>query len=241
MEENGRVPSVNAAVMVREMPAEERPRERLARYGADVLASAELIAILLRTGTAGTDVMAVANGLLSRFGGLGGLARASLAEMSAAPGIGPAKAAELKAAIALGVRAASESPDSRKLLKSPEDVADYMLHRMSLQSQEVVVVLNLDTRMRLLQESKVYEGSVHQAHVRFGELLRDALKVNASSIVLVHNHPSGDPTPSAADIAMTKGLVAAGELMGVDVQDHIIMGGGRYVSMQAARLGLAKS
>jgi DNA repair protein RadC len=235
------VRTTNGAVMVREMPAEERPRERLARYGADVLGTAELIAILLRTGTAGTDVMAVASGLLSRFGGLGGLARASLVELGAAPGIGPAKAAELQAAIALGVRAASVSPESRPLLRSPEDVAEMLLHEMSLLEREHVRVMNLDTRLRLLSITEVYVGSVHQAHVRFGELLRDAIRVGASSVVLVHNHPSGDPTPSLADIAMTKGLVAAGGLMDVDVHDHIVIGGGRYVSMKVANLGFATS
>ena len=173
MEENGRVPSVNAAVMVREMPAEERPRERLARYGADVLASAELIAILLRTGTAGTDVMAVADGLLVRdFGGLEGLARASVAEMSAVPGIGPAKAAELKAAITLGVRAASVSPDSRaQLLKSPEDVADlHAAPRCRCSHREHVrVVLNLERAIAVAARNRrCTNGSVHQAHVRYG-------------------------------------------------------------------------
>lgn len=240
MEENGRVPGADGTAMVREMPAEERPRERLARYGADVLGTAELIAILLRTGTAGTDVMAVANGLLSRFGGLGGLARASLRELGTAPGIGPAKAAELQAAIALGVRAASVSPESRPLLRSPEDVAEVLLHEMSLLEREHVRVVNLDTRLRLLSIVEVYVGSVHEVHVRFGELLREAVRVGASSVVLVHNHPSGDPTPSLADIAMTKGLVASGQLLDVEVRDHMVVGGGRYVSMQAAGLGFAK-
>jgi DNA repair protein RadC len=163
-------------ILMRDMPTEERPRERLLRYGADVLQSAELIAILLRTGTAGADVMAVANGLLQRFGGLSGLARASIVELSGVPGIGPAKAAELRAAIALGVRAASESED-RPVLRSPEDVANRVLHRMSLLDQEHVRVISLDVRLRLLGESDVYRGSVHSSHVRYGELLRDPVPV----------------------------------------------------------------
>lgn len=230
------VRATNGAVMVREMPAEERPRERLARYGADVLRTAELIAILLRTGKAGSDVMSVAEGLVRDFG-LEGLARASVAELEMVPGLGPAKAAELKAAITLGVRAASVSPESRPVLKTPEDIADLMLHEMSLKDREHVRVVNLDVRLRLLKVSEVYIGSVHQAQVRYAELFRDAIKTAAACVVLVHNHPSGDPTPSAADIAMTKGMVAAGELLDIELQDHMIFGGGRYISMRAARLG----
>ena len=240
MEENGRVPGSAGAVMVREMPAAERPRERLARYGADVLASAELIAILLRTGKAGMDVMAVAEGLVRDFG-LEGLARATIAELETVPGLGPAKAAELKAAITLGVRAASVSPESRPLLKTPEDIADLMLHEMSMKDREHVRVVNLDVRLRLLKVSEVYIGSVHTAQVRYAELFRDAVRTGASAVVLVHNHPSGDPTPSLADIAMTKGMVAAGELLDIELQDHMIMAGGRFVSMRAAGLGFAKS
>ena len=234
------VSSANGSVLIRELPAEERPRERLARYGADVLQTAELIAILLRTGTAGTDVMGVANGLLKRFDGLPGLARASLGELSAAPGIGPAKASELQAAIALGVRAAAVSQDPKRFLKNPEDVANLVLNEMTLMDQEHVRVIALDVRLALLKVIEVYRGSVHSTHVRYGELFRDAIKLNAAAVVLVHNHPSGDPTPSAADIAMTRGMVEAGKLLDIDVNDHIVIGGGRYVSLRAAGLGFEK-
>jgi DNA repair protein RadC len=232
--------SIDGSVLIRELPAEERPRERLARYGADVLQTAELIAILLRTGTAGTDVMGVANGLLKRFDGLPGLARASLGELSDAPGIGPAKAAELQAAIALGVRAASVSQDARPFVKSPEDVADLVLSEMTLFEQERVRVLSLDVRLRLLGIAEPYRGSVHSTHVRYGELLRDPVRLNASAIVLVHNHPSSDPTPSAADISMTRGMLEACKLLDIDLNDHIVVGGGRYVSLRAAGLGFEK-
>jgi DNA repair protein RadC len=234
-------PLAPGAILIRELPAEERPRERLARYGADVLQTAELIAILLRTGTAGTDVMAVASGLLKRFGGLSGLARAALSEISAAPGVGPAKAAELQAAIALGIRAASVSQDTRPLMKSPEDVADLVLNEMTLLDQEHVRVLSLDTRLRLLGVTEVYRGSVHSTHVRYAELLRDPVRLNAPAMVLVHNHPSGDPTPSAADISMTNGIREACKLLDIDLNDHMIIGGGRYVSLRALGLGFVKS
>jgi DNA repair protein RadC len=234
-------PSTNGHVLIRELPAEERPRERLARYGADVLGTAELIAILLRTGTAGTDVMGVANDLLKRFGGLSELARASLEEMAAAPGIGPAKAAELQAAIALGIRAASVSQEAKRYVKSPEDAADLVLHEMTLLDQEHVRVIALDVRLTLLKVVEVYRGSVHSTHIRYAELFRDAVRLNAAAVVLIHNHPSGDPTPSAADIAMTKGMIQAGKLLDIDVNDHMVIGGGRYVSLRAAGLGFGET
>ena len=158
------------------------------------------------------------------------------------PGIGPAKAAELQAAIALGVRAASVSQDSRPFVKSPEDVADLVLNEMTLYEQERVRVLSLDVRLRLLGIAEPYRGSVHSTHVRYGELLRDPVQVSTprrsclSTII-----PRAIPTPSAADIAMTRGMVEAGILLDIDVNDHIVIGGGRYVSLRAAGLGFSGS
>lgn len=232
----------NAAVaptLIHDLPLADRPRERLRDFGAANLRSDELIAILLRTGFTKRGVLEVAADLLKRFGGLPGLARASYEDLCAEPGLGPAKAAELQAAITLGIRASAITPDERPLLRNPEAVADLMLNEMSLFDQEVVRVLSLDTRLRLMKKSDVYRGSVHSTAVRHGELLRDAVKVNATAIILLHNHPSGDPTPSAADIAMTKGLHAAAKIMEIDLHDHMVVGGGRYVSMRSVGLGFA--
>jgi DNA repair protein RadC len=161
--------------------------------------------------------------------------------MADTPGIGPAKAAELKAAIAIGIRAASVSLEAKRYVKNPEDVANLVLNEMTLLDQEHVRVIVLDVRLALLKVIEVYRGSVHSTHVRYGELFRDAIKLNAAAVVLVHNHPSGDPTPSAADIAMTKGMVEAGKLLDIDVNDHIVVGGGRYVSLRAAGLGFERA
>jgi len=223
--------------LIRDLPRAERPRERLRDAGPAALSNAELIAILLRTGARGKSAVTLAQDLLSRFGSVAGLAQASHAELCTAPGLGPAKAAELLAAVTLGIRAASLSPDSRPRLQSPEDIADLVLHEMSLLKQEHVRVLQLDTRMRLLGSSEVYRGSVHTAVIRHGELLRDAVRANASAIVVVHNHPSGDPAPSASDISMTQGLVQAGKMLDIELHDHVIIGGGRYVSLRTAGLG----
>ncbi|MBI5289852.1 MAG: DNA repair protein RadC [Chloroflexi bacterium] len=228
---------LRTVTLIHDLPESERPRERLRDFGPAALSAAELIAIILRTGAKGKSAITIANDLLREFDGLGALARASYAQLCASHGLGPAKAAELLAAITLGVRAASEAPEARPLLRNPEDIANRLLHEMSLLDQENVRVLLLDTRLRLLSTSDVYRGSVHTTTVRYSELLRDAVRVNASAVVLVHNHPSGDPTPSAADIGMTQGLLQACKLLEIDLHDHIVIGGGRYVSLRSAGLG----
>jgi DNA repair protein RadC len=225
--------------LIQDMPLSQRPRERLRDLGAVSLRDDELIAILLRTGFTKNSVMEVAAGLLNRFGGLSGLARASYEDLCASPGLGPAKAAELQAAMTLGIRAAAISPETRRLLKDPEMVAEMVVNEMTHFEQEVVRVLALDTRARLLRQTDVYKGSVHSTNIRCGELLRDAVKVNATSVVVVHNHPSGDPAPSAADIAMTKQLIEAGKLLDIEIYDHMVVAGGRYVSLRAAGLGFS--
>lgn len=228
---------VNPPNILQDLPADERPRERLQNYGAASLRSDELIAILLRTGFGGRDVMRVSLDLLDRFGGVGGLARASFDDLVDVPGLGPAKAAELQAAIMLGIRATAASDERRRLLNEPDQVAAFLMKELSILDQEVVVVLSLDTRLYFRKRTDVYRGSVHSTTVRYGELLRDPVRVNATAIVLVHNHPSGDPAPSAADVALTKGLREACKTLEIDFHDHLVIGGGRYVSMRTAGLG----
>ena len=226
--------------LIHDLPAAERPRERLRDFGPAALSNAELVAILLRTGARGKSAVALAQELLIRFGSVAGLAQASHAELCATPGLGPAKASELLAAVTLGIRAASLSAESRPRLQNPEDIADLVLQEMSLLKQEAVRVYQLDTRLRLMGWTEVYRGSVHTTPVRHGELLRDAIRANASAVVLVHNHPSGDPTPSASDIMMTKGLVDAGALLDIELHDHVIIGGSRYISLRTAGLGFSR-
>ncbi len=234
METNGdRAPRV----MIRDLPATDRPRERLRDAGAEALSSAELIAILLRTGSARQSALDQATSLLAAFDGLGGLARASFPELCNVHGFGEAKASQLKAAIELGIRVGRLSPDGRPVVRSPDDIAALVIGEMSLLEQESVRVMLLDARNHVLGIREVYHGSVHTTQVRIGEMFREAVRATASAVVVVHNHPSGDPAPSAADVSMTKSLVQAGDLLGIDVYDHLVIGGGRYVSMRAARLG----
>jgi len=226
--------------LIRDLPATERPRERLRDAGANALSAAELLAILLRTGTAKESALSQATRLLARFQSLEGLRNVPFQELCNEHGIGEAKAAQIKAALELGLRAAKkDGADRRPIVRSPDDIAALVLHEMSALEQEQVRVMLLDVRNHVLGLPTVYVGSVHSTNVRIGELLADALRVKAAAIVLLHNHPSGDPAPSAADVQMTKQLGEAAKLMDVDLLDHVVIGGGRYVSMKQQRMGFA--
>lgn len=215
----------------------ERPRERLARLGPDVLSHAELLAILLRVGTKGENAVQMGHRLLKEFGGLTGLHRASYEEVCNQHGIGPAKAAQIKAAIELGRRLTEESPEERPAINNPGDAAALLQYEMGVLEQEELRVLLLDTRNRVMKSKTVYRGSLNSSQVRVGELFKDAIRGNAASIIVVHNHPSGDPSPSPDDIAITRSLVQAGELLDIEVLDHLIIGSGRYVSLKERGLG----
>ena len=226
------------APMIKDMPATERPRERLRDFGAGALSSTELLAIILRTGTKGQNVLSMATSLISSFGGLAGLAKANLPELQKAKGLGFAKACDLKAALELGRRMAAEHPADRDVVTSPQDIMNLLGTEMSLLDQEQLRVVLLDTRNRVLAMPLVYSGNVNTSVIRVGELFRDAIRHNAVATVVVHNHPSGDPTPSSEDVAVTRLIVEAGKLLNVDVLDHIVIGGGRCVSLKERHLGL---
>jgi DNA repair protein RadC len=215
----------------------ERPRERLARLGPKILSHAELLAILLRVGTTGENAVQMGHRLLNEFGGLTGLHRASYEEVCDQHGIGPAKAAQIKAAIELGRRLTEESPEERPAINNPGDAAALLQYEMGVLEQEELRVLLLDTRNRVTNSKTVYRGSLNSSQVRVGELFKDAIRGNAASIIVVHNHPSGDPSPSPDDIAITRALVQAGELLDIEVLDHLIIGSGRYVSLKERGLG----
>jgi DNA repair protein RadC len=224
---------------IRDLPSTDRPRERLRDAGPAALSNQELLAILLRTGSARESALALANRLLGRFHGLVGLARAGFAELCAERGLGEAKAAQVQAALELGKRLAAAQPEERAQIRSPDDVANLLLAEMGLLDQEHLRVVLLNTRNQVLGTQEVYRGSVHTAVVRIGELFREALRQNAPCIILVHNHPSGDPTPSAEDIAMTKQAIAAGELLDIDVLDHVIVAHARFASMKSLKVAFA--
>ncbi len=224
---------LTCARTVREMPADERPRERLLRCGGESLGEAELVAILLRTGRPGASALDVARELLAGCGGLPGLARAS-AEGLRRDGLGPAKAAMLLAAVELARRLARSELEEREPLSHPAAVARYLALRYGRQGQEVMGALYLDTRNRLAAEAELFRGILDRAAVEPRAILRRALEHCAAGCILFHTHPSGDPAPSAEDLAFTRRMAEAGEIVGVRLVDHLILGtGGRWVSLKA--------
>lgn len=232
-------PNSKPAYRISDLHESDRPRERLASLGAPALTNAELIAILLRVGVPGENAVEVGQRLLNKLGGLSGLHRAPLSELTGQHGIGEAKAAQIKAAIELGRRLTLESPEERASINSPADAAALVQYEMSALEQEHLRVLLLDRRNRVLEIVEVYKGSVNSSQVRVGELFKDAVRANASAIIVVHNHPSGDPTPSPDDVAVTRAIVQAGKLLDVEILDHLVIGQGRWVSLKERGLGFA--
>ena len=215
----------------------DRPRERLEKLGAQVLSNPELLAILLRVGRQGENAVQVGQRLLQVFHGLPGLHRASFEDLCDQPGIGPAKAAQIKAAIELGRRLGSAVPEERNVIHSPADAGALVKYEMSALEQEELWVMLLDTRNRLLHIEKLYRGSLNSSMVRVGEVFKSAVRRNAASILVLHNHPSGDPAPSPDDIALTRAIVSAGKLLDIEVLDHLVIGGGNFISLKERGLG----
>jgi DNA repair protein RadC len=222
---------------IKDLPSSERPRERLLDYGAGALSTAELLAIILRTGTMDENVVRMSQRILATFGNLGGLVQANPASLMAEKGLGPAKVTQLKAALELGRRLLVESPEERPQVRSPADAANLVMSEMGLLEQEHLRVMLLDTKNRVLETPTVYVGSLNTSLIRVGELFREAIRVNCASIIVLHNHPSGDPTPSPEDVAVTKQIVDAGRLLDVEVLDHLIIGRQRFVSLKERGLG----
>ena len=223
--------------LIKELPEGERPRERLQQYGPGALSNAELLAIALRTGTQHDNAVGLAQRLLSQFSGLGGLARASVTELCQVSGIGPAKAAQVQAALELGRRLILAGGDGRPQITSPQDAATLLSAQMAHLPQEQLRVLILDTKHYVVRDVLIYTGNVNTSLIRIGEVFRDAVKENATAIVVGHNHPSGDPTPSPEDVRVTQEIVRAGQLLDIKVLDHIIVGGPHFVSLKEKGLG----
>jgi DNA repair protein RadC len=217
---------------IREVPSDERPRERLAMRGAGGLSSAELIALLWGAGARGRSAVDLAAEALARHDGLTGLARATDAELVDQPGIGAAKAAQLIAAFELGRRLLADWPAARWTIRSPRDIADRLLLQMGRLEREELRVVLLNTKNVVLRITTVYQGNVSSSLVRVGELFRDAVRLNATGLILVHNHPSGDPTPSPDDLHLTAEALAAGRLLDIDVLDHLVVGHDAWVSLR---------
>lgn len=226
-----------ATITIRDLPAVDRPRERLARLGPGALSTPELLAIVLQSGTEGENALDMAYRLLAHHGGLVGLARVPFTQLTSERGIGTAKAAQVMAALELGRRMILAQPEDRPVLYTPADAAALLMAEIGYLEQEVFCVLLLDARFKVLGIQKLYQGNLTMTQIRTGEVFREAIRCNSAAIVVAHNHPSGDPTPSPDDIATTRQLVEAGRLLCIEVLDHLVIGQGRWVSMRDRRLG----
>lgn len=223
--------------IIKEMPEAERPRERLMYHGAEVLSNAELLAITLRVGSQNENAVSLAQRLLSRFEGLDGLAHASVAELCEVPGIGPAKATQLKAALELGKRMASYGEAMRLHIGCPDDAAPRFIAAIGGALQEHFCVLHLDNKNTVIRMPMVYLGNATSAVLRLSEIFREAVRDGAVKIIVAHNHPSGDLTPSPDDVSATRAIVSAGKLLDIEVLDHLIIGARGHLSLKARGLG----
>jgi DNA repair protein RadC len=212
------------SLRLKDQPASERPRERLVSRGPDALTHAELIAILLRTGLQGTNVVQVGQNLLQKFGSLNALALASVDELRKIPGIGRDKAATLVAAFALARRMEQERREESPVLDNPATVVNFLRETNRVKNVESFQVVLLNTRKKLIRVEEISDGTLDTLLVHPREVFRAAISANAAGIVLIHNHPSGDPAPSDADIKVTRDLIRAGQLLKIDVVDHVILG-----------------
>jgi len=217
---------------IKNLPEEERPRERLARHGASVLSNAELLAILLRTGTKEESAISLAHRILVQEQGLRYLADSNVEQLSSINGIGKAKAAQIKAAIELGKRLAAFEPGADKPLKCPQDVAGLLMEEMRYLKKEHMKLVLLNVKCNLISVEEISVGSLNASIVHPREVFNPAIRKSSASIIMVHNHPSGDPAPSSEDISITARIAEAGKLIGIELVDHIIIGDGKYVSMK---------
>lgn len=217
--------------MIREMPSSERPRERLARLGASSLKTAELLAILFRTGTRSLNAVELAETILSKYGSLRTMARADIKELQTHEGIGFVKSVEIRAAFELGQRLAVEDGLENPVIKTAGDVARLVGPEMQALDREHFKILLLNTKNEVIRIHTVSIGSLNASVVHPRECFRPAIAAQANSIILVHNHPSGDVEPSKEDENLTRRLVAAGDVIGIKVLDHVIIAGNKHVSL----------
>jgi DNA repair protein RadC len=222
-----------SGLRITDLPAAERPVNRIHEVGPASVSILELLACVLQTG----DALDLARNIYQTVGGIDGLARADLATLEAIPGVGPARAARLKAALELGKRLAYSTPADRPQITSPHSGSQVLIPMIGHEEQEHFVVLYLDTRNRVIDKEVLYRGTLNTSVVRTAEVFRGAVRRNCASIIVAHNHPSGDPNPSPEDIALTRRLVEVGRMMEVDVLDHLIIGGNRFISLRERGMG----
>ncbi|MDP4127308.1 MAG: DNA repair protein RadC [Bacillota bacterium] len=217
---------------LKELPEELLPRERLYQIGPEALSNREVLAILLRTGIKGENVLTLAERILIEVGGLSGLGKLTVHELAQLHGLGKAKASEVKAALELGRRSVSVDPMSRPVVNSPQDVAHMVMEEMRFLDREHFRVVSLSTKNHVLGISPISIGSLNSSLVHPRECFKEAIRRNSNAIILLHNHPSGDPTPSKEDIEVTRRLADGGKILGIEVLDHVIIGDNRYISLK---------
>lgn len=223
-------------ITIHDMPNEEKPRERLLIHGAQSLSTAELLAIILRTGSRNENVLQLASRILAHYGGLHGLARVSANELSEFKGLGTAKSAQILAAITLGQRANMLQDAERPEIRCAADAARLLMDMGHL-TQEQIRVMLLDNQRRVQQIQTVYIGTVNMSVLRVSEIYREAIIRNCPAIIMAHNHPSGETMPSPEDIDITRAMVAAGELLDIQLIDHLIIGSSGWHSLREMQLG----
>ncbi|NLM39076.1 MAG: DNA repair protein RadC [Firmicutes bacterium] len=219
-------------VRMKDLPSEERPREKMLRYGPQRLNNSELLAILLGSGTKSLSAVRLAEHLLAEFSSLRSLAGASCEELMNVKGVGIAKASVITAAFELAKRLADSEMEVREVIHTPQDAADLVLHDLSLADKEHFMVIMLNTKHRVIGKKVISIGHLNGSLVHPREMFKEVIRRSSAAVILVHNHPSGDPTPSRDDISVTKRLVEAGQLLGIQVVDHIIVGHNCYLSFR---------
>ncbi|UNC90918.1 RadC family protein [Candidatus Contubernalis alkaliaceticus] len=223
-------------VTIKELPEEERPREKMIRFGAERVSNAELLAIIIRTGSRRESAIALAEKILSKAESLRELPLLTIEELMELNGVGLAKGVQIKAALELGRRMASSIKQEDKNVSSPKDVADYLMEEMRYYQKEYFKVILLNTKNQIISTELISIGSLNSSIVHPREIFSVAIKKVSASVILVHNHPSGDPTPSREDIEVTKRIIQAGDIIGITVLDHMIIGEGRYYSFREGGL-----
>jgi DNA repair protein RadC len=221
------------------LPAEDRPREKLREHGPSYLTEAELLAIILRVGIPGATAVQFAQRILRQYGGLAGLAQVDFEELCQVKGLGPAKSAQIKAALELGSRWQVKPKEDGPAINSPEAVEREIGREMQSLDHEELRVLLLNTKNKVQKTVTVCSGSLNTTSVRVSEIFKDAIRGNCAAVILAHNHPSGDPTPSADDVRLTEEAVKAGKLLDIDVLDHLIFGRHGRVSLREKKLGFS--
>jgi DNA repair protein RadC len=219
-------------ILIKDVPKEERPRERLLKYGASALSNQELLAIIFGHGSKNESVMSLAQRVLIHFEGLPLLKDATVEELMAIRGIGKVKAIHLIACLELGKRIHSFKPSEKYVIRSPEDGAGFVMEELRHLNQEHFVVLFLNTKNQVIHQQTIFIGSLNASIVHPREIFREAVKRSSASIICAHNHPSGDPTPSQEDIQVTRRLSECGKMIGIELLDHIVIGDRKYVSLK---------